>query len=420
MTKVNKWTLGLAAVGLVSLPAAVQAEEKPNQLLTALSSTTISGYVDTSAHWTVGTGNANPPAYAFNLPSKQDGFNVNVVNVVLEKPLDEGTWSAGYKVDLIFGPNAVGWNASANGDATSDVGIKQAYVALRAPVGNGIDLKIGSFDTIIGYEVFNAGSNPNYTRSYGYTIEPTEHTGILGSYQINKMIGVSAGIANTWSAGINTRSARAESSKTYMAAVTLTAPDDMGFLAGSALYAGIMDGYSSFVGNDVTSYYLGATLATPIKQLKVGASWDYAHTHDNGFGATGYAQAVALYASVQATEKLSFHARAEWADFTDSVATGGSANRPFLDTTTGTLTTGVGGVPSEVLALTGTIQYDLWANVLSRLEIRWDTALSGRPFGGTAPGAAVGVDDTGATFRNAGGADQKNSVLVAANIIYKF
>src|SRR5215204_5780152 len=107
MTKVNKWTLGLAALGLVSLPAAVQAEEKPNQLLTALSSTTISGYVDTSAHWNPGSGNANPAAISFNGASKQDGFNVNVVNIVLEKPLDESTWSAGYKVDLLYGPNAV-------------------------------------------------------------------------------------------------------------------------------------------------------------------------------------------------------------------------------------------------------------------------------------------------------------------------
>src|SRR5438874_9913462 len=59
--KVNKWTLGLAAAGLVSLPALAQAEEKASQtVMTALSSTTISGYVDTSAHWDVGTGNANP------------------------------------------------------------------------------------------------------------------------------------------------------------------------------------------------------------------------------------------------------------------------------------------------------------------------------------------------------------------------
>jgi len=405
MTRVNKWTLGLAAVGLVSLPALVQAEEKPNQLLTALSSTTISGYVDTSAHWTLGSGNANPPAYAFNLPSKQDGFNVNVVNLVLEKPLDEGTWSAGYKVDLLFGPNAVGWNNSANADATSDMAIKQAYVALRAPIGNGLDLKIGSFDTIIGYEVFNAGSNPNYTRSWGYTIEPTEHTGVLGSYQINKIVGVSAGIANTWSAGINARSARSESKKSYMGAVTLTAPDDMGFLAGSALYLGIVDGFSGLAGNDVTSYYAGFTLATPIKGVKLGASYDYVATHDNSLP-SGYAQALALYASFQATEKLSFHARAEWADITDGAATGSRINNGPGS---------VGGIPEEVFALTGTLQYDLWANVLSRLEVRWDHALKGDgPFGGSAGGTS------GPNGFVPGGASKKDEILVAANIIYKF
>ncbi len=400
MTNINKWTLGLAAVGLVSLPAVVQAEEKPNQLLTALSSTTISGYVDTSAHWNPGTGNANTPAYSFNTPNKQDGFNLNVVNLVIEKPLDEGTWSAGYKADLIFGPNAVGWNNSFNNQVTgagnagnSDFGIKQAYVALRAPVGNGLDLKLGSFDTIIGYEVFNSGSNPNYTRSWGYTIEPTQHTGLLASYQINRAIGVSAGVANTWSAGINNRTPRAESSKSYMGAVTLTAPDSFGFLAGSALYVGVVDGFNSGLGNDITSYYVGGTLATPIKQLRLGASWDYAAAHDNGFGPNGHAQAVALYASVSATEKLSFHFRGEWADFTDGAA--------------------AGGIPSEVIGVTGTLQYDLWANVLSRLEVRWDTAISGpRPFGGTAGGLA--------SVANPNGADQKNAVLVAANLIYKF
>src|SRR6187551_3672968 len=115
MMKMNKWTLGLAAIGLVSLPAMVQAEEKPNQVLTALSSTTISGYVDTSVQWQIGQGaghTANPPGYAFNTPNKQNGFNLDVVNLVIEKPLDEGTWSAGYKIDMIYGPNAVGWNNS--------------------------------------------------------------------------------------------------------------------------------------------------------------------------------------------------------------------------------------------------------------------------------------------------------------------
>src|SRR6059036_1952727 len=103
--KVNKWTLGLAAVGLVSLPTMTQAEEKPSSVMTALSSTMISGYVSTSAEWNPGTGNAYVPGFAFN-PGKQDGFNLDVVRLTLERPLDEAQWAAGYKMDLWFGPDA--------------------------------------------------------------------------------------------------------------------------------------------------------------------------------------------------------------------------------------------------------------------------------------------------------------------------
>jgi len=62
-----------------------------------------------------------------------------------------------------------------------------------------------------------------------------------------------------------------------------------------------------------------------------------------------------------------------------------------------------------VLAATGTIQYDLWKNVLSRLEVRWDHALdSGNAFGGSAP-TPVGTDSL-----------KRNNFMVAANLIYKF
>jgi len=405
MTKVNKWTLGLAAVGLVSLPAMVQAEEKPNQLLTALSSTTISGYVDTSAQWTLGSGNANPPPYSYNTPAKQDGFNVNVVDITLEKPLDEGTWSAGYKVELWFGPNAsgLGNDSGLSDTGGNDVALKQGYVALRAPVGNGIDIKIGTWDTIIGYEVANSGSNPNYTRSYGYTIEPTSQSGVLASYQVSKVVGISGGVANLWSPGIGggvERSPRSESKKTYLGAITLTAPDSFGDFAGSALYAGVVDGYNTAVENDVTSYYLGATLATPIKALKVGAAWDYLVGHDNSFVAAGnvranggYAQSIALYASVQATEKLSLHARGEW--FKSSLGDDVTAPPANIQT-------------SEIWALTGTLQYDLWANVLTRLEIRWDHISGGDRFGGN-------------NLNNGSGtASKQDEVIIAANVIYKF
>ena len=143
----NKWTVCLAALGLVSVASVAQAEEKASQqVLTSLSSTTLSGYVDTSAHWNFGTGNATLPGYKFNSPSKADGFNLNVVQVSLDKPLDESEWASGYHVDMWAGPDA---GALGTG---GDVAIRQAYVALRVPLGSGLNLKMGVFDSIVGYE----------------------------------------------------------------------------------------------------------------------------------------------------------------------------------------------------------------------------------------------------------------------------
>ena len=71
------------------------------------------------------------------------------------------------KADFLFGPDANFYATTLNGGAlnSGDFALKQAYVALRAPVGNGIDVKVGVLDTIVGYEVFESPSNPNFSRS---------------------------------------------------------------------------------------------------------------------------------------------------------------------------------------------------------------------------------------------------------------
>jgi len=449
--KFNKWTLGLAAVGAVSLASAAKADEKMSVIQTALSSTTISGYVDTSLQWNPGTGNAVSAPVAFQGPGKTDGFNLNVVQLSIAKPLDESEWASGYRVDMWFGPDANSLNSQsifASGDRAdqADFALRQAYVALRTPVGNGIDWKVGVFDTIIGYESLESGNNPNMTRSYGFTIEPTTHTGLLGSYRINDSISVSAGVANTFGPSINERAhgpnaasdpnspTMSESFKTYMGSVALTAPDDWGWVGGSTLYAGIINGFSSTAVDVQTHYYVGGTLATPVTGLKAGAAFDYVDANNMPSGGDNV-WSVAGYASYQATEKLSFHGRAEYLK---------------------------GAVPSsvgddvELFALTGTIQYDLWENVISRLEIRWDRCMDsplgtdifgGRILtgGGDYPtddfevGAAgsfvdpqgfedyhadstlVGDIYSGLGFAGAPSDDNSNdSVLIALQFIYKF
>ncbi|HWH67798.1 MAG TPA: outer membrane beta-barrel protein, partial [Candidatus Sulfotelmatobacter sp.] len=297
--KFNKWTVALAAIGVVSLASAAKAEEKASSVMTALSSTTLSGYVDTSAQWNFGTGNEFAPPYRFGGPSKADGFNLNVVQLRLEKPLDESEWAAGYRVDLWAGPdaNTLG-TQSILAQGAADFAIRQAYVALRAPIGNGLDFKVGVFDSIVGYESVESPNNPNYTRSYGHTIEPTTHTGVLATYRFTDMLSASVGVANTVGPIINDRAfspietvnPQAESYKTYMGSIALTAPDSLGFLAGSTLYGGIVNGFSttqtrsasaiSGYGENVTSYYAGATIATPVTGLRLGAAFDYLDVHN--------------------------------------------------------------------------------------------------------------------------------------------
>src|SRR5512139_338376 len=120
----DKWTAALTATGVVSLASVVNAEEAASSVLTALTSTTLSGYVDTSAQWNFGTGNANLPPYRFGGSSKADGFNLNVVQLRVEKPLDEAEWAAGYRVDLWAGPdaNALGTQSIFGNNASASQG----------------------------------------------------------------------------------------------------------------------------------------------------------------------------------------------------------------------------------------------------------------------------------------------------------
>jgi len=370
--KFNQWTLALASVGLVSLGSVAQAEEQ-HSIMTALSSTTLSGYVDTSASWWVGSAHGGGlPGRTFDGANKQDGFNLNAVKLVLEKPLgDATTWSAGYKADLVFGPDADYYQSRQTifgGVSADDFSVKQAYVALRAPVGNGLDLKLGVWDTIIGYEFFESGSNPNYSRSYGYALEPTHHTGLLASYKISDMFSISGGIANSLVGPVNDRSVT-ESKKAYMAAVTITLPESAGPMKNSVISLGYVGGqYGSTVPgailHDTRNYYAGFTLNTPLEGLQVGAAWDY---KQDAPGLTvsnvNDAYAVALYASY-GMDKWKLNLRAD-----------------YMQGTTGTFY-GTPNDRNELGSLTGTIDYSLWENVLTRLELRYDRALSGdKPFG---------------------------------------
>jgi hypothetical protein len=176
-----------------------------------------------------------------------------------------------------------------------------------------------------------------------------------------------------------------------MGSIQVIAPDGCGFLGGSGFYAGVVNGYNNSVlgtgaGLPTMNSYIGTTLNTPLRNLRVGFAWDRldADTSVNGAKVNADAWSLAGYLSYQATEKLSTHLR--------------------LDYVTADVEKPTSSIHNGIFATTATIQYDLWQNVLSRLEFRWDAADHGNLFGGSIPGAPT----------------RQNAFLLAANVIYKF
>jgi putative OmpL-like beta-barrel porin-2 len=385
--KFNKWTMGLAAVGVVSLATAARADEKVSQLNTALSNTTLSGYVDVAAQYVNANGTPGGLPYS-TAAAKGDNFSLNVVDIALDKPLDATPFSAGYHVELWMGA------ATPPPPLTTGSIIRQAYLALGTTFGSQeIDWKIGVWDTIIGYEGLTSANNPNYTHSYGFFVEPTTHTGILGSYKVNDDISIQAGVADDsfaaggYSAAINGAAAAPAGGAlhypTLMAAVAFTAPDSFGPMKGATLTVGGINtaapgGAGGVSGGFGDSVYAGVTIPTPISALKFGGAFDYAEAGSSAGG--GKVWVAGLYATYQATDKLSFNGRGELADFSGQ------------------------GPSAHFEELTATVQYALWANVLSRVEVRWDHDENGNAFAANTVSAGP----------------ERNAILLAAQLIYTF
>ena len=183
--KMNKWTMALAAAGVVSLSSVAQAQEAAAGANALAASTTLSGYVSTSYTLDNDTGDT------------QDSFRLDVVDLKLASAQGEGEYATGYTVELWAGPNAGGLGTGTGGVSTRTVELYQANIDVRLPVGNGLDIKIGQFGTVVGAESNNYTENAFYTRSRAYnTDQPTHHTGVLASYQLSDDASLSVGFVN--------------------------------------------------------------------------------------------------------------------------------------------------------------------------------------------------------------------------------
>ncbi len=146
--------------------------------------------------------------------------------------------------------------------------------------------------------------------------------------------------------------------------------------------------------------------------LKAGACFDYLDLHNGdttGGGSNDNVWNVAVYTSYQASEKLTLNFRGEFLNTEGLTAADAASIFGGNTSTASTLASGLGTAQlgysgNKVEELTATAQYNLWANVISRLELRWDHAEHNQPFG---------ANDAGNPYRG-------NDFLVALNVIYQF
>lgn len=362
----------------------------------------LSGYVDAgySYNFNNGSGLVNRAGAAGAASNAGDrtargDFNLNALKLALEKPLtDANELQAGFRTDILMGEDAsfLGGNAGGANTASDSIYLQQAYVQFRAPVGNGLDFKVGKFVTPLGYEVQERPANMNI--SYGnlfQNAQPLQHLGVLASYKFNDLVDAKFGVVNGWNNDNNTGGINAiggtsgNDSTSLLATVNLTAPGGNANLQNGLYYS--FNGESNITNNasdedDANILYdvWGSWAPKFAKdKLLLGFNIDLGKrqysTATIGNSDSSTIWGAALYAKYKFTDIFSLAARADYFHTDDQnivTYTGRALNN---DVWSGTLTA----------------SFDIIENMMLRAEYRLDYADSEQGPGDNGPAHYAGA-----------------------------
>lgn len=208
--------------------------------------------------------------------------------------------------------------------------LPQAYGQIWLPILKGIDIKIGHFYTLIGYEVVTTPDNffttLPYTFQYG---EPFTHTGVMASTKLSDKLIIHTCLVRGWDNWTDSNTqvgflggfAWTPSNKTNVTLNMITSPEQ--------------DNINRYGFQGVRQGAIGAwtnrTLYSLVIQQKLSDKLKYVFQHDHGFqdpnpnvGNTTNAQwyGINQYLFYEFNKKWSVGARAEWFRDDDGVRVG--------------------------------------------------------------------------------------------------
>src|SRR5438105_4352343 len=164
----------------------------------------VSGFVDVAY-----THNFNNPNSDLNqlhiFDTNANAFMPHLAQIMFERPADAGGSAlerAGFRARLNFGLDSRVTRARTNfqtGTINDELDFQEMYAQYILPIGNGLDVKFGKINTLIGYEVINSWENPNFSRTFMFGLgQAFTTTGLRFTYQFNPMVLASFGVVNGW------------------------------------------------------------------------------------------------------------------------------------------------------------------------------------------------------------------------------
>jgi len=274
----------LAAVASLSLadsaPEASAQDTKKmvqnNFVETAQKGVKLSGYIDSGYSYNfTGSGNQSNVGARFGSDTAQRGdFNLYAAKIAIEKALtSENKAQAGFRTDIMLGEDAsyflnrTAGNLSNTNNNSNSLFLEQAYVEIRAPVGNGWDFKVGKFVSILGYEVMERPANMNTTFGLLFNVMPLYYTGVLSSYKFDDYLDAKLGVVNGSNSDNNTTTnPNGSDGVALLAALNVTAPGGNANWSNNFQYSTGNDNNTS-VSSQSTSYATQSAAATTTQNV---------------------------------------------------------------------------------------------------------------------------------------------------------
>jgi hypothetical protein len=249
---------------------------------------------------------------------------------------------------------------------------QEVYVQYIAPMGAGLDIKLGQINSLVGYEVVESPYNVNYSRSWLFGLgQPFTTRGVRAAYAFDKHVSLSVGVI----AFINSARANTRYDPLTEAALTITPSDRVTLTLYNLL--GQRPGATGTPGGMLVQVGGYLSLHLTDRASAVIESYYANQANSSTISAAGNARwnGVAGYLIYDVTKQWGVRVRSELFEDAGGFTTceGTTAYQPRANVCFGaTSSTPAPPVAQTLWEVTGTLQYKPIQSLMTRLEYRYD------------------------------------------------